>query len=114
MHSKAGCIFSVARIRRYLRNRNHSRKVRKTDAASPVYLTAVLEYLAVEVLELSGDVARQNKRHLITPRHITLAIRQDDELESLLKHVTIAQGGVMPFIEQVLLPKRSTQSKGNK
>lgn len=73
-------------------------------------MAAVLEYLAAEVLELSGNAAKDNKAKRINPRHVCLAIRNDDELDSLLSHVTIASGGVLPNIQTVLLPKRSRPS----
>ena len=74
-----------------------------SDAISqgaPVYLAAVLEYLAAEILELAGNAARDNKKTRIIPRHLQLAIRNDEELNKLLGHVTIAQGGVLPNIHQ--------------
>ena len=40
-------------------------------------------------------------------RHLQLAIRNDEELNKLLAGVTIAQGGVLPNIQAVLLPKKS-------
>ncbi len=68
---------------------------------------AVLEYLAAEVLELAGNAARDNKKSRIVPRHIQLAVRNDEELSKLLGGVTIAAGGVLPNIHSVLLPKKT-------
>ena len=75
-----------------------------------MYMAAVLEYLAAEILELAGNAARDNKKSRIVPRHIQLAVRNDEELNKLLGGVTIASGGVLPNIHAVLLPK----SKGKK
>lgn len=76
-----------------------------------VYLAAVLEYLAAEILELAGNAARDNKKSRIIPRHLQLAIRNDEELNKLLGGVTISQGGVLPFIQSELLPAKSGKSK---
>jgi histone H3/H4 len=81
--------------------------VERIGAGAPVYLAAVLEYLAAEVLELAGNAARDNKKTRIVPRHIQLAVRNDEELSKLLAGVTIAEGGVLPNIHAVLLPKKS-------
>jgi histone H2A len=58
----------------------------------------------LQVLELAGNAARDNKKSRILPRHIQLAVRNDEELSKLLGTVTIANGGVMPNIHSVLLP----------
>ena len=102
--SKAGLAFPVGRVHRLLRKGNYAQRV---GAGAPVYLAAVLEYLAAEILELAGNAARDNKKTRIIPRHLQLAIRNDEELNKLLGHVTIAQGGVLPNIHasELLVPK---------
>ncbi|GBP89452.1 Histone H2A [Eumeta japonica] len=102
--NRAGLQFPVGRIRRLLRKGNYAERV---GAGAPVYLAAVMEYLAAEVLELAGNAARDNKKTRIIPRHLQLAIRNDEELNKLLSGVTIAQGGVLPNIQAVLLPKKT-------
>ncbi|GAA5864559.1 hypothetical protein JCM1840_000543 [Sporobolomyces johnsonii] len=92
---RAGLQFPVGCIHRFLR------KGKNIGTDAPVYLTAVLEYLTAEVLELAGNAARDQKRARITPRHIQLAVRNDEELDQLLKHIIIGQGGVVPKVHPV-------------
>ena len=102
--AKAGLQFPVGRIGRYLRQGKYATRM---GAGAPVYLAAVLEYLCAEILELAGNAARDNKKARIVPRHITLAVKNDEELNKLLGGVTIASGGVLPNIHAVLLPKKT-------
>ena len=101
--AKAGLQFPVGRMARYLRQGGFAKRV---GAGAPVYLAAVLEYLTAELLELAGNAAKDNKRSRIIPRHIQLAVRNDEELNKFLGGVTVAQGGVLPNIHAVLLPKK--------
>uniref|UniRef100_A0A8C8YBK6 Histone H2A n=1 Tax=Panthera leo TaxID=9689 RepID=A0A8C8YBK6_PANLE len=73
---KAGLQFPVGRVHRLLRKGNYAERV---GAGAPVYLAAVLEYLTAEILELAGNAARDNKKTRIIPRHLQLAIRNDEE-----------------------------------
>uniref|UniRef100_A0A453GXJ0 Histone H2A n=1 Tax=Aegilops tauschii subsp. strangulata TaxID=200361 RepID=A0A453GXJ0_AEGTS len=138
--TKAGLQFPVGRIGRFLKKGRYAQRV---GSGAPVYLAAVLEYLAAEVtnqpisssvpalfflpfdggltdlvsvlwmdsqvLELAGNAAKDNKKTRIVPRHLLLAIRNDQELGKLLAGVTIAHGGVLPNINPVLLPKKALE-----
>ena len=106
--SRAGLQFPVGRIHRFLRKGNYAERV---GAGAPVYLAAILEYLSAEILELAGNAARDNKKTRIIPRHLQLAVRNDEELNKLLAGVTIAQGGVLPNIQAVLLPKKGEKKQ---
>ena len=104
--AKAGLQFPVGRVARYMKKGGYAKRV---GGGAPVYMAAVLEYLAAEILELAGNAARDNKKTRIIPRHIQLAVRNDEELNKLLGGVTIASGGVLPNIHAVLMPKKASK-----
>ncbi|CAG9319290.1 unnamed protein product [Blepharisma stoltei] len=105
---KAGLQFPVGRISRFMK---HGKYAERVGAGAPVYLAAVLEYLAAEVLELAGNAAKDYKKTRIVPRHIQLAIRNDEELNRLMSNAIIASGGAVPFIHQALLPAPDKNDK---
>merc|ERR1712177_134014 len=101
--ARAGLQFPVGRLARYLKQGGYSKRV---GGAAPVYMAAVLEYIVAEVLELAGNAAKDNKKMRIIPRHIQLAVRNDDELNSFFGNAIIASGGVLPNINAALLQKK--------
>uniref|UniRef100_A0A8C5QI71 Histone H2A n=1 Tax=Leptobrachium leishanense TaxID=445787 RepID=A0A8C5QI71_9ANUR len=108
--AKAGLQFPVGRIHRLLKKGNYAARI---GSGSAIYLAAALEYLCAEVLELAGNAARDNKKSRIMPRHIQLAVRNDDELSKLFAGITIADGGVLPNIHEMLVPKKSSRPTGS-
>lgn len=102
--ARAGVLFSVPRFHRYIKK--STPKSRVTMGAA-VYTAAVIEYLTAEVLELSGNAAKDHKKQRINARHIFLAVSIDEELKKLLHGVTIPQGGVLPHINASLFKSKS-------
>ncbi|CAF3874838.1 unnamed protein product [Rotaria magnacalcarata] len=85
--ARAGVLFSVPRFHRYIKK--STPKSRVTMAAA-VYTAAVIEYLTAEVLELSGNAAKDHKKQRINARHIFLAISIDEELKKMSRSSTAA------------------------
>ena len=110
---KAGINFPVARCAKLIKSVDKSMRI---GQCAPVYLAAVLEYLMSDILELSGNICRDNNRVCITPRHIHMSIDDNEDLNMLLKRLNIhlLEGGVTPNIHPELLKtknKRKTVKK---
>lgn len=108
--ARAGLQFPVSRFQRYLRKGKYADRIATSSA---VYLTAVIEYLSAEVLELAGNAAADNKKVRILPRHLMLAIKNDAELDILLKDAFFSGAGVLPNLNPVLISKKGKGKKVN-
>ena len=106
-HSRADLIFPVGRLTRYLREGKYSDR---SSVGAGVFMAAVLEYLCSEILELAGEHTKKDKRIQMMPRHIQLAVRNDEELNKVMCEAMIANGGVVPMVHSALFPKK----KGSK
>ena len=68
-------------------------------APGAVALTAVMEYVVAEVLELAGKTADAHSPDgYITPRHVMLAVQNDEELAAVFCQCVFRRAGVLPCI----------------
>ena len=80
------------------------------DTMDPMDYVNTTPILADEHLLGQRSGGKQNSESKIIPCPLQLAIRNDEELNKLHSGVTIAQGGVLPNIQAVLLPKKTAQA----
>ena len=114
--SRAGLVFCVQRSARQLWQQTGAHGGGPSDSmlSAAVFLAAVNEYICAEILELSGNAARDYKKCNIAPRHIFLAIRYDEELNKQFKDFAILGGGVVPVVKlAALLSVYCTKSELN-
>lgn len=104
--TKSGIIFSPSISEKFLRNFGNL-NIMVTNLA-PIYLSAVLEYLTWEILDLASNYVYNEKRIRITIRDIELSVRSDIELNKLFNHLNISflGGGVIPYIHPSLTKKK--------
>ena len=112
---RSGLTFSISRIENIMRGQKKTGGDKtskdRVGSTAAIYLTAVIEYLTAEILELAGNAAKDNGLVRIKPRHIMMAVENDEELDKLANNmgIIIVDGGVLPNIHRVLLPKQKTK-----
>lgn len=85
--AKSGLVMPVSRINRSMKIQSNMKRV---GGSAPVYMTAVMEFIAAEILELSGNETRSDKkRKQITLEDVLAAVRKDDELNQWLSNFSV-------------------------
>lgn len=110
----AGLIFPVALTEKFLREFGASSI--NVGKNAPIALTSCIENVIRRALVLSSDIASDNKKVTILPRHIYLAIQNDNNLSSLVQNFRIEfMGvGVVPYIHPEFLKKKPVKSRKKK
>ena len=84
---RAGLVFPVGRTNRFMGEHfmNADKFPERIDASAPVFMTAVLEYLTAEIIELAGYSVQNHKRHrmILIPPNIFVGIKGDEELNAV-------------------------------
>lgn len=102
---RSGIVFPVGRIKRFMKSLS---TVERIGTGAPIYLSAVLEYIAAEILELAGNSARDFKKKRISIRHLQLTIDNDEELAQFFKGLVIGCKA-QQYIHSSLLPAKKTK-----
>lgn len=100
--ARADLQLSVSRVDNALQDLHFTR----ISPLASVYTTSVLEYILAEIAQTSINYALRMKQVRITPRHIVLAIKADEEMSKLFPEDIVAAGGVPQHINSALLPKK--------
>lgn len=108
--SRAGLIMPVGRIARYIKEFGYADRV---GTGAPIYLSAVLQWLTHEVLEMAGKIVEDQNRKRIEPRHIMLAVMNDDEFSILMEDVCIPYSGGIPDEPKKKKSKNSMDGNDN-
>ena len=109
-HVKAGTLFPVARSIRLMKEARLSERISVTAGA---FMAGVLEYICAEILEMAGNVAEEQGRKTITPKHINLGVRADAELNKMMNNIVISQGGMLPNVHEFLVPPKKGGKKAS-
>ncbi|CAG9335571.1 unnamed protein product [Blepharisma stoltei] len=86
--SKESLQFSAQSVSKIMKKFKITKRI---GSGAPVYLAAVLEFLASEMLELAGNAAKDYKKSRIVPKHIQFAIRKNKELSKLIMNKSIEE-----------------------
>ena len=91
--TRAELQFPVSRVDRLLREGQFANRL---SSATPVFLTAVLEYLIANILDLAGKEACTNHRVRISPEHVQTALVNNENLRCLFQPGAFSQPAASP------------------
>jgi|TARA_B110000046_G_C12921074_1_gene367168 histone H2A len=106
--TKAGLVFPVSRINKTMKSISGLKRI---GGSAPVFLTAVIEYVASEILDLAGTHTINAKRKRVTPEDVILGIRSDDELSKLCGSISVYTGDKLKGFNESLKPAPIKQKK---
>lgn len=112
----AGLVVSVSRIAREMKRHSSGCGCRLSQSAS-FYMASLVEDVITSLIISSVDAAKDNKRKIVQPSHIKLALRHDAVLDAFFDRL-IFTPGVQPHIHAAFLkpskksaPKKSAAPK---
>ncbi|KAG8179409.1 hypothetical protein JTE90_026309 [Oedothorax gibbosus] len=109
---KSNLTFSVAKIKAMLRVHHNAHRIRDTGA---VFLTAVIEYICKEILELSLNAARSTSNsNRIHPHHINMALKYDPEFIALFPRLVIPRSTFVAMNQHYLMVMRHSQTRSSR
>lgn len=100
----ADLTFSVSRVAREMRRHSSGCGCRLSQSAS-IYMASLVEDVIAGLIAESITAAKHNKRKIVQPTHIKLALRNDVVLDSFFDRL-IFTPGVQPHIHSAFLKKK--------
>lgn len=104
---RAQLILPISRINRLMKQKSG---VKRIGGSAAVFLTAVLEYVSSEVLDLASEFCKEQKRKRVNPGDVLMAMRADSELQKLTASTAFVLGDKITGIGKRLMPKPLAKS----
>ena len=107
---KAGLTFPVARFNRYLKNKSGMKRI---CGSAPIFLAGVVEYIAAEIMEVTGNGTKKANRKTISPEDLSAAVRGDDDLHKLFSGHAICVGDKLAKVTESIQYKQAARVRAN-
>ena len=105
--AKAGLLWPVSRVHKKCASKTNGR----VGAGAPVYLSAVVEVFANEILTSAAEVTAAGGRKRIAPQDLISGIRRDRELNKATKNSRFVIGVKNTKVHDVILSKKELAAK---